>query len=600
VAATALAVIVVTTCGAQAAWAAEATLTPPRQTIIYGREAALLATGLPPSVDATLAGAVPEAAFSVVATLQADASGTARAVVSPKRATAYRLEWMSPGADPSAPVPATSTVAYVRVRPQLALWGSTLRAAHGGFIATTPKMAPPGGGRTLMVQRYVGGGHWRTVERVLPARRWTFPADAVGTQGWRFRWVGDSQLAFGEVAFRPTVRRRAGRADVLRRPLAQASRSARVGAARYRRAWADAKEGEERLGSIVRSGRTSVAAQAGFSLRQASGYARAGRLTWERAAVLSHQLAINGRYFATHGIPGGGKVKLTVPGSALVWAYFPGHGVQFHPVDSLHRARMHLRHRDYVRAAALADVLLDMQVTRRGAGRSFQVSEYGFTYEGHAPPWVSGMAEGLKIEVLGALARRSSDKSAQRRYLDAAHRTLPVFDVSWNSGGVLDLDGHPGRWYLEYAYWDRQRVLNGFQFALLGLSHFARDAERSPSATAATRADASKARRLFELGVVEMVRHLSAYDLGSWSRYSEGGERASTIYHRIHVMFLQDIASLTTNAGAAATCRRYARKWGGSRSAPMTVPAPSVGSEGQDYIEEEWLLQMSETDRRGP
>ena len=605
VAATALlAVLLAAGSSAQAAWASETTLTPPRQTILYGREAALVATGLPPAADATLTGAVPEGAFSVVTTLQADASGTARAVVSPKRATAYRLEWMTPSADPSAPVPATSTVAYVRVRPQLALWGSTMRAFHGGWTATTPKMVPPGGARTLIVQRYVGGGHWRTVERVFPARRWTFPADAVGTQAWRFRWVGDAQLAFNEVAFRPTVRRRAGRADVLRRPLAAASRSARVGAPRYRRAWADAKEGEERLAAIIRSGRGTVAGQAAFSLRQASGYARAGRLTWERAGVLSHQLAINGRYFATHGIPGGGKVKLTVPGSALVWAYFPGHGVQFHPVDSLHRARMHLRHRDYARAAALADELLDMQVTRRGAGRGFQVSEYGFAYEGHAPPWVSGMAEGLKIEVLGALARRSTDKAAQRRYLDAAHRALPVFDVSWTSGGVLDLDGHSGRWYLEYAYWDRQRVLNGFQFALLGLSHFARDAERSPSVSDATRADAAKARRLFELGVLEMVRHLSAYDLGSWSRYSEGGERASTVYHQIHVMFLEQIASLTTNAGAASTCRRYARKWGGSRSAPMRAPAPRGGTagqdRGQDYMEEEWLLRMPETERRGP
>lgn len=602
---TAAAFVLAAAFGARPARAAETTLTPPRQTILYGTDAALVATGLPAGTEATLAtGWHPlDPPTTVVATLVADAAGSVMATVSPSSFAAYQLHWTMASSDPSAPpVPAVSTVAYVRVRPRLSLAGSTSRVAYGGFIATTPRMVPLRAVDGLLVQRYLGGGRWRTVGRARLGQRWIFPADAVGTQAWRFRWVGDPVLAFNEVAFRPVITRRSGRANVLRRPLASAARSARVGVDRYRRAWKDAAEGEQKLAAILHAGRTGVAAQTAFSLRQAADYARSGRLTWQRSAVLSHQLAINGRYFATHGLPGGGgKVKLIVPGSALVWAYFPGQGIQFHPVDSLHRARMHLRHRSYAAAAKLADELLDMQVTRHGAGRSFDVSEYGFTYEGHAPPWVSGMAEGMKIEVLGALARRSSEWDARHRYLDAAHRTLPIFDVSWTSGGVMDLDGHAGRWYLEYAYWDQQRVLNGFQFALLGLHHFARDADRSPFPSTSTRADASKARRLFEWGVIEMVRHLPAYDLGSWSRYSEGGERASTVYHRIHVTFLEQIASLTTNAGAAATCRRYARKWGGSRSAPMLAPAPR-GSEGygEDYIEEEWLSQTAEDERRGP
>ena len=50
---------------------------------------------------------------------------------------------------------------------------------------------------------------------------------------------------------------------------------------------------------------------------------------------------------------------------------------------------------------------------------------------------------------------------------------------------------------------------------------------------------------------------LPAFDLGCWSRYSLGGNRATTHYHAYHVRLLRQLATLTGD-GLYAT---FAERW---------------------------------------
>jgi hypothetical protein len=546
------------------------------RTVVYGAGSSLSAAGLPASASTTLS-VLSAGDWLPEATASATPGGGVTFTVEPRRNSVFRLSFSAALGSTTPGAVGVSLPATVTVAPALAVGVPSRAPADGAWLRATPR-AVPGGVRSLRIEAYVGRGRWRAADWVVPSREWRFPADRRGPTVWRLRWSGDATFVAATVRFRIVPRRAAaGAAGIMRGPLTAGWRAGALDTDRYRRAWADLMEGEAGLAGLRRRHRAAEASEMSYTLSTAAAYSRRGILSPDRANALARQLGANSRYFSRHRLPGAGKSKLGVPGSGLVWARFPGTGVQFHPVDSLLRVRLWVKRRNWGAARRSLDELLTMQVPRSAGGRRFAVSEYAFAYDGHPQPWISGMSEGLKLEALGILAGKG-DASRARSYLAVAHRTLPAFETSWRSGGVLDRDGHAGRWYLEYAYSDQDRVLNGFQFALLGLARFSRDAPAAPGAGAQARDDAARAGRLFEDGVVEMVRHLPEYDLGRWSRYSPKSGRAPATYHWIHVRFLEEIARLTKNRRAAAICRRFAQRWGGGHASVVagSVPRPEA------------------------
>jgi heparosan-N-sulfate-glucuronate 5-epimerase len=176
----------------------------------------------------------------------------------------------------------------------------------------------------------------------------------------------------------------------------------------------------------------------------------------------------------------------------------------------------------------------------------FSVWEYTFpepTYN-LPSPWVSGMAQGLGIEVL-ALAHKTS---LDEKYMEAALRALDAFLFSVEERGVLCVDEKDGGWwYEEYASPDsiRSYVLNGHIFALEGVHMFYSYTQDSI------------ALKIFDKGCQEVRRHLHEYDTGSWTTYDRLGRFAGLKYHNIHIKQMNFLWRTTQDPFFL----RYYKKW---------------------------------------
>lgn len=99
---------------------------------------------------------------------------------------------------------------------------------------------------------------------------------------------------------------------------------------------------------------------------------------------------------------------------------------------------------------------------------SFAVWQYQFPWKSYnmTPPWVSGMAQGLAVDVLG----RAYHLTGNEIYLNTAKKALKAFLVPIEEGGVRTEDW----WYEEYADvgGKNPRVLNGMIYALQGIYNF--------------------------------------------------------------------------------------------------------------------------------
>ena len=186
---------------------------------------------------------------------------------------------------------------------------------------------------------------------------------------------------------------------------------------------------------------------------------------------------------------------------------------------------------------------------------SSKITYPNFTLE---PPWVSGMAQGLGIEVLAHAYNLTGDE----KYLKAAQLALNAFFVSVEEGGVLHVDEDGGWWYLEYGYKGepKPRTLNGFIYALMGIYEYYKITGDK------------RALLLFEKGVDELKRHLHEYDTGSWTRYDLVGTMASVKYHKVHVEQMKIMYELTGDE----IFLEYYEKWKAYENDPWNVLTKKV------------------------
>ena len=270
----------------------------------------------------------------------------------------------------------------------------------------------------------------------------------------------------------------------------------------------------------------------------------AGRLTPSRMPLLFLQLRRNRDYWASRPFPAVGD-QVTFRGSEIVFQYFAGRGLQFHPLSNFKKAN--LLHGACRRAAGggqpvcgarppgprkgtpcrparlrhLLDELTRLKVQR---GRSFVAWEYMFDFGGGTPPWISGMAQSTAIVALG----RGAQLLGRPDYNATAQAALGAFEAN-RPVGVRTRGPMGGVHYLQYSFAPRLYIFNAFFQSLIGLRDFGR------------LAGDQRATGLFQSGEPEARAEVAHSDIGDWSRYSFRGRASTPLYHELLREVLQGL-----------------------------------------------------------
>jgi hypothetical protein len=385
--------------------------------------------------------------------------------------------------------------------------------------------------------------------------------------------------------FDPVVPARAA-TDLPRPPRASARASVSAGAAsstaRGRRAVRRALVKGLRADKISRSGyrrwtrryvlarrtlrrlRGARRAQLGYVVRSVERLALARRLIVSRMPVAFLQMERNRQYWRKLPYPASGD-RVTFAGSEILFQYFPGQGLQLHPLSTFKKAN--LIHGACVRGEpgcdpkVLALLLDEMEKLAVWRGRRFIAWEYMFDFGGGAPPWMSGMAQATAIQALA----RAADLLEQPRYLKTARRALGAFETL-PPKGVRAVGPAGGIHYLQYSFAPRLWIFNAFLQSLIGLYDFS-------EATGDERA-----RKLFDEAEPEAREELPLSDVGDWSRYSYAGNESSPDYHELLREFLQSMCSRRLGAPYCT----YARRYRGYQTDPpvLELNAPELTQKG--------------------
>ena len=356
------------------------------------------------------------------------------------------------------------------------------------------------------------------------------------------------------------TKRRQRRADrrAVYRALTRAERSQRIASASYRRwrAW------------FVRSIRTyrrlraARREQLGYVIDSVEALALAGRLSPTRMPGAFVQLERNRRYWRSLPYPGVGD-QVSFRGSEVLYQYFPGRGLQLHPLATFKKANhMHAVCErgepscDPTGLRRLLDEMDDLAVRR---SRRFIAWEYGFHFGGGSPPWISGMADATGIQAYG----RAAQLLDEPRYLDVARRALGAFETL-PPIGVRTVGFAGGVHYLQYSFAPRLYIFNAFLQSLIGLYDFGR------------LADDDRALKLFSDAEPEAREEIPLSDVGDWSLYNYRGHESNHDYHELLREFLQ---SMCTRRLGELYCQ-YAKRYRGYQVDPpvLTYTGPDVAT----------------------
>ena len=268
------------------------------------------------------------------------------------------------------------------------------------------------------------------------------------------------------------------------------------------------------------------------------GIARLRRLTGPRLVPLWLTLERNRSYWTTH-ITGPSTRRISFPGSELIWQYFPGQGLQFHPLANFARLNQLWYERDEA-GNALMDELLALAVPRAGG----VAWEYYFSFGGGRPPWVSGLAQGTGIQSIARTAKRMGREAEIYPTLRAA---LGVFKTQTPEG--VRVPTSDGAEYALYSFDPNLHVINGFVQALVGLYDLGKIAGDTD------------AQALYIEGERVARRTLPTFDTGAWSLYSRGSsEHESDLsYHQLLRSFLRSMCTRTDDPVYCDTELRFAQ-----------------------------------------
>jgi len=241
------------------------------------------------------------------------------------------------------------------------------------------------------------------------------------------------------------------------------------------------------------------------------------------------QLERNRRYWRALPFPAA-RDAVSFKGSQVVYVYFPGEGLQLHPLTTFKKANnMHgawERGESTCDEAGLRRLLDEMEGFAVKRSSKFIAWEYSFSFDGGAPPWISGMADATGIQAYA----RAADLLGEPHYVDVARKALGAFDTP-PPLGVRTVGFAGGVHYLQYSFAPRLYIFNAFLQSLIGLRDFGK-------ITGDERATA-----LFEEAEPEAEEEIPYSDVGDWSRYSYRGPEANHDYHELLREFLASMCS---------------------------------------------------------
>jgi D-glucuronyl C5-epimerase C-terminus len=367
----------------------------------------------------------------------------------------------------------------------------------------------------------------------------------------------------------PPVRVELPDGRTLRSALRRARMAGHIGAAEHARMLTvvdRARRAVRKLRGLRRTELVSV-------LGAAEALAADGRLAASRLRQVVLTLHRNIDVFANGSLPAVSQ-RMSFGADPLVFQYFPGRGMQLHPLATFgaanalavpclrereRRDRARLRvaasrglarrlgvergqwklRRPRFRPAACRQHALRRTLDRLAAVAvrrgGFAAWEYAFSFGPGGPFWISAMTQGTAVQALA----RGGLALGEPRYLELAEQALGAFDAAPPTGV-----GMPGARYAMYSQQPTLEVFNGFLQAVIGLHDHAQ-------LTGSTRS-----RRLYRRAEGVARGWIGAVDTGAWSLYSRGGREATLHYHRLARLFLDRLCERTRRA---AYCRAEAR-----------------------------------------
>src|SRR5215217_709504 len=190
-------------------------------------------------------------------------------------------------------------------------------------------------------------------------------------------------------------------------------------------------------------------AQLAGVLATTEGMAARGQLRAARLYPIFLTLQRNAEWWSENQLLASGA-RVSFPGSELVWQYFPGQGLQLHPLANFGKLNAYAKgsKRNNARNGQLLDELLSIAVPR-GGGLAW---EYYFTFDGGAPPWVSGLAQGTGLQ---AIARSGVKLGRTDELLPTIQQGLTLFEQAPPTGVRVQTAG--GVHYAQYSFWPTLR-----------------------------------------------------------------------------------------------------------------------------------------------
>jgi hypothetical protein len=285
-----------------------------------------------------------------------------------------------------------------------------------------------------------------------------------------------------------------------------------------------------------------------------------------RLAPLFLMLDRNREWWSKAGPPASGA-RLRFGNSRVLFQYFPGEGLQLHPLGNFGQANGYwLGHRDSDLRSLLED-LKKIAVKRGG----FLTWEYYFAFGGGSPPWISAMAQGTAMQAYARASQRLSDPDL----LEVARRARGAFEQS-TPVGVHAQQGSQD-WYALYSFGPRMNVLNGLLQAVNGVRTYA-----------AVSGD-QQAQRIFELGDKTARAVIGQFDTGAWSLYDRPngrpGTEASLNYHTLNRDFSQNLCKATKAEAYCKATDNFTRylKEDPTFDPYRAVPSPATAGRGVKF-----------------
>ncbi len=277
--------------------------------------------------------------------------------------------------------------------------------------------------------------------------------------------------------------------------------------------------------------------------------AAAGELISSRLPAVMLTLESNVQWWSHEPLPAADQ-HVSVPGSHLVWEYYPGQGIEIQWLATFGEANGYYDNGH--ENTQLREVLEEAipLATQRAGGIAW---EYFFHFDGGSPPWTSGLSQGTALQALS----RAYSRLHEAAFLTAAKQALGIFQTPPPAG--VRVAQPAGTLYAEYTYAPTDRILNGFIQALNGLYEYAK-LTGDPLGL-----------KLFETGDAEARAITPSYDTGAWSKYDQYTE-SNLNYHELLDEFLVSLCKRTSEGEPTLTTPATPPPTS-TTSAPATPPA---------------------------